>query len=146
MILIIKGPPVAQGRPRFARIGAGVRTYDPAKSSDWKKDIAWQAKEQGARIMEGPLSVEVIFYLPRPKSLPKKILHHIKKPDLDNLSKAVQDGLKGIAFRDDSQIVSLAARKVYAEHGGSPGVWINIVPALNSEVIFWLDYPGAPGE
>ena len=95
MILIIKGPPVAQGRPRFARIGAGVRTYDPAKSSDWKKDIAWQAKEQGARMMEGPLRMELIFYLPRPKSLPKKVQYHTKKPDLDNFLKSLLDGSKG---------------------------------------------------
>jgi len=130
VILMIKGSPVAQGRPRFARIGQGVRTYDPAKSSAWKKDIAWQAKEQGARVMEGPLSVEVIFYLPRPKSLPKKVNHHTKRGDLDNYLKGLFDSLNGVAFRDDSQIVSLHARKVYAEHRGSPGVWINIEPVL----------------
>lgn len=39
-----------------------------------------------------------------------------KRPDLDNITKAILDGLNGHAFRDDAQVVKLEAVKIY----GSP--------------------------
>jgi len=100
----IYGNPVAQGKPRFARI--------KTKSG---KEIKWQAIEQKTSMMRGAVEMELYFYLSRPKSLPKKAIWHIKKPDLDNLIKAVKDELKGICYRDDSQIISLVAQKVYGK-------------------------------
>ena len=35
------------------------------------------------------------------------------KPDLDNIAKAVLDGLNGLAFDDDKQVVSLKVSKRY---------------------------------
>ena len=64
-------------------------------------------------IHEGPLRLTMSFYLPRPKSLPKKVTHHIKKPDVSNLLKSVEDAMKGILYRDDSQIVEVFVRKNY---------------------------------
>jgi Holliday junction resolvase RusA-like endonuclease len=122
----VYGSPVAQGRPRFARIGNHVRAYDPGKSKSWKETVKWQAIENRVRLMEGPLHMILHFRLPRPKSLPKKVLHHTKKPDLDNLVKGVKDGLKGVCYLDDSQVIRLAATK---EYGEQPGVEVRIVPA-----------------
>jgi len=45
--------------------------------------------------------------------MPKKIEHHIKKPDLDNLAKSVKDALQGLIYKTDSQIVELILRKRY---------------------------------
>ena len=112
--LQIFGDPVAQGRPSAFRRGNHIGMYDPGKSKDWKSEVRWQAIEQKARNMEGALVLELIFLLKRPKSLPRKVLHHIKKPDLDNLVKAIKDALKGICYRDDSQIVRINAEKIYA--------------------------------
>jgi Holliday junction resolvase RusA-like endonuclease len=42
---------------------------------------------------------------------------HTKKPDLDNVAKAIIDGMNGIIFKDDSQIINLHVTKVYAEVG-----------------------------
>ena len=126
----VYGSPVAQGRPRFARIGNHVRAYDPTKSKDWKSEVRWQAIERGAKIQDGPLDMILYFFLPRPKSLPKKVQHHTKKPDLDNLCKSVKDGLKGICYHDDSQIICLIARKGYVENGEQPGVVVQIGPTL----------------
>ena len=69
--------------------------------------------------------MELHFYLLRPKSLPKKIEHHVKKPDLDNLMKAIKDALKGVCYRDDSQIISVTATKKYTSL--NPGVAIEIM-------------------
>lgn len=122
--LWVAGQPVAQGRPRFARIGNGVRTFDPKKSSDWKHFIALRANAEGIRpFPQGvPLRVAVTFHLTRPASVSvKKRPHPTCKPDLDNFIKAAKDGLKGIAWHDDSQVVQIFAKKVYSD---TPGVKI----------------------
>lgn len=129
----VYGSPVPQGRPRFARVGPYVRTYDPAKSRSWKDAVALQARDElkgGKKLLEGPLWMFLHFKLPRPKSLPKKVQHHTKKPDLDNLVKGVKDGLKGICYADDSQVVRLAATK---EYGEQPCVMVRIVTATEPE-------------
>ena len=38
-----------------------------------------------------------------------------KKPDVDNIAKVICDVLNGIAYHDDTQIVSLNVSKVYTE-------------------------------
>ena len=61
------------------------------------------------------MSLTVRFYLPRPKSLPKRVTEHTKKPDLDKLLRAVLDACTtGGVWRDDSQVATIHARKVYA--------------------------------
>jgi len=126
--LRVYGLPVAQGRPRARafRVGAFTRVsvYDPANSKDWKRTVQAQALERKpATPAEGPLSMSLAFLLPRPKSLPKRERHHIKKPDADNLAKAVKDALRGVVYRDDSQIVDLHVTKGYDP---APGVVIRV--------------------
>ena len=117
----IRGNPVPQGRARaFTRPGMkGVRFYDPGASKDWKGLVRDQVLAQSPeKIGTGPISIKAEFRLKRPVSLPKKVLHHVKKPDLDNLIKAVKDSLKGICWADDSQIVHYGdMTKKYAEPG-----------------------------
>lgn len=38
-----------------------------------------------------------------------------KKPDIDNIAKAVLDALNGVAYRDDTQVVELQMRKKYSD-------------------------------
>lgn len=38
-----------------------------------------------------------------------------KKPDIDNVVKAVLDALNKVAYRDDNQVVELQIRKQYSE-------------------------------
>ena len=39
----------------------------------------------------------------------------LKKPDIDNCIKVILDSLNGIAYKDDSQVVSLKIEKYYAD-------------------------------
>jgi Holliday junction resolvase RusA-like endonuclease len=109
----VHGTPVAQGRPRFFRRGNFVGVYDPEKSKSWKETVKWQAIQQNKKYFNEALTMHLEFYLPRPMSLPKKVIYPIKRPDIDNLIKGVKDALKGICYRDDSQIISLSANKNY---------------------------------
>lgn len=44
-----------------------------------------------------------------------KKIRPIKRPDLDNVLKAVSDALNKIAYKDDSQIVGAVLRKYYGD-------------------------------
>ncbi|MCK5132378.1 MAG: RusA family crossover junction endodeoxyribonuclease [Candidatus Sabulitectum sp.] len=131
----IEGAPVAQGRPRFARMGNFTKVYDPKKSKDWKEYVLKVAKSKlgKAPLLEGPLEMTLVFWMPRPKSLPKKVIHHIKKPDVDNLVKGVKDALSGFCYGDDKQIIELHAVKKYALVGEPGGVDVAIREISESE-------------
>ena len=118
------GEPVAQGRPRFARMGAGVRAYDPEKSRTYKDYVRAAALEVKPDVpLEGPLLLMVEAYRSIPKSMSKKkqaaalagSLQPTTKPDLDNIIKGLKDALKGIIWRDDSQVVNIIAGKWYSD-------------------------------
>lgn len=125
----VYGFPVAQGRPRAFKIPATgqIRVYDPAKSRSWKQDVKTQVLEKLAftsdGLAEGPLEVYLGFKLQRPKSAPKRRLYPDRKPDLSNMARAVEDALKGVVYRDDSQIVRLVLEKDYDPQ---PGVVIRV--------------------
>ena len=61
--------------------------------------------------------------MPIPASWPKKAkaaalagqVAASSKPDLDNMVKAVFDGLNGIAWIDDKQVIEESSRKMYGE-------------------------------
>jgi len=120
------GCPVPQGRPRaFYNKAAGrITMYDPAASRSWKTDIKLQVLKDRPRDLVpalGALILTLTFFLPRPRSLPKRVRHPIRKPDADNLAKAVKDALRGIIYKDDAQVITLHVAKVYHE---APGVEI----------------------
>ena len=125
----IPGNPKAKGRPKFAVRGGFARAYTPAKTRDYEQTVAQHGREAIKEPLEGPLCVDLTFALPVPASTSKKLAKtllntpHQKKPDLDNLIKAVTDGLNGIAYIDDGQISEIRARKIYSDN---PGVSVEI--------------------
>lgn len=54
-----------------------------------------------------PLALYVVAYQQLPNSFPKRVISSpfLNRPDIDNVLKAVMDGLTGVAFADDKQIV-----------------------------------------
>jgi len=102
-------------------LGATV-TSDNPNLKEWQHSVAEGARRALAQLPEheqtvltGPVALDVLFDLPRPQSLPKKVTAHVKKPDLDKLARGVKDALSKILWRDDSQVTELRARKRYAE-------------------------------
>jgi len=118
MTFDVLGIPVAQGRPKFTTRSGYGRAYDPKKSVQGKHDFKMQSlKYRPKELIKEAIQLDIIFYLPRPKSLPKKVIYHTKKPDIDNLVKLCCDSMKGIFFIDDSQIIRLNAKKRYCIEG-----------------------------
>lgn len=122
----VDGNPVAQGRPRLTTRGRFLHAYDPEKSRDWKRTVHYAVCQQMSEKrmlapIDGPLALAIRFDLMRPKSV--RSSYPAKRPDIDNLVKACTDALNGVLWRDDSQIVELAAEKRYAER---PGVEIHV--------------------
>lgn len=124
--LVIYGEPVAQGRPRFARVGKYVHTYDPQKSKNYKQLVRFWVTQQikkieGFKPLEKALYVDLTFWLPIPINWSKKkridadngIIRPIVKPDTDNIVKSVTDSCNGLLWVDDSIITDLHARKRY---------------------------------
>lgn len=121
---IVYGIPSPKGRARFARVGAFVRTFTPAKTVAYEGLVGKEAKLAmlNERPLETPVMVCLYFKMPIPASYSKKRVaacldgseKHTKKPDLDNLAKACLDGMNGIVYKDDCQITSLHMTKVYS--------------------------------
>ena len=105
----VPGPPVPQSRPRVFRNG-GVKT-DSDKVANYKQHVQWCAP---AKKLDGPLRLQVCAYLPRPKK-EKSSGYHSKRPDLDNIVKAILDALNGKIFADDGQVAEIVARKMTDE-------------------------------
>lgn len=98
---------------------------DSAKrSAPWKLQVAQAAGEavNGAGLLDGPLELSVIFTVPRPKShygarglRPSAPQHPTVRPDVTKLLRAVEDACTGVVWRDDAQVVTQHAYKVYGE-------------------------------
>lgn len=113
-----------------------IITTDNPKSKGWQQLVAEQAQTVARDgLFVGPVVLAVVFHLPRPQSLPKKVLHHTKKPDLDKLVRSTKDALKGVLYNDDAQVVELHARKVYAAVAAAPHAVITLQEAADQALV-----------
>ena len=116
----VMGTPKGKARPRFVRCGKGVRTYTPKATETYQNDVltAYMQSNKGIKL-NGPIYARISAYFDMPKSTPKYkragMRWYDKKPDVDNVVKAVMDALNGIAYDDDKQVVWLVIRKMYGE-------------------------------
>jgi Holliday junction resolvase RusA-like endonuclease len=68
--------------------------------------VRGQAMRAGAKPIEGPVTLQCVFYL-----------GDLRRVDLSNLIKLIEDALNKTAYRDDAQIVSHGqSRKVLSRH------------------------------
>ena len=96
----------------------------PARAQAEKVRIAWEAKAQWqAEPLAGPVSLILTYSSVPPKSWTKKkrsdalrglVLPDHDMRDIDNLVKLTMDGLTGVIYGDDRQVVRLTAVWSYA--------------------------------
>jgi Holliday junction resolvase RusA-like endonuclease len=95
-----------------------VITSDNPQNKGWRQLVAEGASralaESGVGLIDTPVHLSVAFYLPRPKSLPKRVAAHVKRPDLDKLLRSVGDALTRVVWADDAQLVKITGAKDYA--------------------------------
>lgn len=75
-------------------------------------------------LVSSAVELRIDFYFARPKSLPKKVNHHIKKPDLSKLIRSIEDSLTNIVWNDDSQVIRVVATKNYGTPRAEIGVYV----------------------
>lgn len=118
---IVPGGPVGKARPRMTRSG---HAYTPEKTVSYENLVKMRFIEKYPDWVPvaGEAKIKLIAYYPIPKSASKRkriemdigTIRPTKKPDVDNIMKAIADALNGIAYVDDSQIVTAEVRKYYS--------------------------------
>lgn len=99
--LVIPGRPVPKQRPRFSRTG---HIYTPRKTKDYEDFVGWKAKEVITEPLTGDIALHIRVYVNRNVFA-----------DIDNIAKAIMDGLNGIAYKDDKQVVCLTVQRLRGE-------------------------------
>ena len=133
----VLGLPAPQGSK--THVGDGRMVESSKRVKPWRRQVAAAYADRNfGDMLDGPVSIIVDFYLPRPKahygtgrnagtlkgSAP---VEHLTMPDLDKLVRAVGDALTRLAWRDDSQIVAWHAYKHYATTMAPVGAQITIL-------------------
>jgi|SRR5579864_3923908 len=117
--IIIPGTPLPWRAPYVGTRGA----YSPRTAVMNDLRIVLKREYSGS-VFVNPINVDFEFYMPIPVSTSKKkrvlmlerVIMPSKIPDLDNLRKFGSDLLQGIAYENDSIIVSGYSIKVYGEN------------------------------
>jgi Holliday junction resolvase RusA-like endonuclease len=130
---IVPGEPQGKGRARVGTIAGKARMFTPAKTVAYEGLVAHAAQQamRGVPPFLGPCRIEldVLCAVPASWSAKKRAqalagsIRPAKKPDADNVLKAVCDGINGVVWRDDVQAVEGDWRKLYAE---TPGVRVRV--------------------
>lgn len=121
----VEAVPVTQGSMKSLGRGRMAHVNGPQLSA-WRTLLAVEARAAGAVSVEStvPVRVEVVFWLPRPASVKRH--RPTAKHDLDKLLRAVLDGLTGVCFVDDGQVVETSAAKYYADDDHPVGAAITV--------------------
>jgi len=130
--ITVHGDPVPKGRPRFTSRNGFNRVYTPKKTKLYEELIRNQLKIKYPHIntISQPVHVQIIAVFKRPQRLKTKKSHqglilHTKRPDLDNVAKAIFDALNSI-LHDDAIICSMHSIKFYSEINQNPRTIIKI--------------------
>lgn len=102
-----------QSRPRFTTRGGFVKAYKDKRDVAYEQEIAKAYREAGGTLHTGAVEIHITAYRALPQSRPLKVTHEPDTfmPDVDNLCKIFLDALNGVAYKDDSQVVYLIAKK-----------------------------------
>ena len=125
--------PAAKGRPKVMvnpKTGKPI-VYTPKKTARFEAKVAAMAQQYFPEPFRGAVGIRLKFLMPRPKRLmrvrdPDGEVPHVSRPDLDNLEKAIIDGLNGVAFLDDRQVYAKRSEKVYHAKNGFPQVLVAV--------------------
>ena len=109
------------------------------KVKPWREDVRNAAQQAyHGPPLDGALTLTITFTMPRPakhymandRTRPLRAdapYWHTSQPDATKLTRAVEDALKGLTWRDDAQVAAQHVTKVY---GDRPGARVLIVESI----------------
>ena len=115
--VFVKGIPKAQPRPRMTANG---HVYNPDSADAWKEEVKAAFTAYSGERITAPVHLRVYFFMPVPKGMKieskdNRYVPHIKKPDADNLLKAVMDAMtEAGVWKDDALVFWTESTKWYA--------------------------------
>ena len=140
--IIVPGDP--HGQPRAGvQTGRGRRPrfYSRSKIVQYWRQTIRDVYRTSSVVHAGnrALRIRLVFFFPRPqrlmrKEVPPGRIPYTKKPDIDNVSKAVLDALNGVAYDDDAQVYDLRVQKWYVGLGAG-GFFPPCEPHTQIEII-----------
>ena len=128
MIAILTIPGKAQAKQRartfYNKAVGHISTWTPDATTNYETYVKMLYAQKGLPMFDCPVSLQVDIFMAVPVSESKKkrelkLLNQIlptKKPDIDNIVKSIKDALNKVAWKDDSYVVDLIAKKRYAEN------------------------------
>lgn len=129
----VPGEPQGKGRAKIVKIGGFSRMATPEKTVAYEGLVAHSARLAmgGHELLQGACTVELDVLCSVPASWSKKkqaaalagTVRPTKKPDVDNVVKAVFDGMNGVVWKDDVQAVTVVVRKRFMP---IPGVNVRV--------------------
>lgn len=123
---VVPGKPFGKQRPRVACRGKFSKAYTPEKTKTYENLVKlFYAQESKGEMFpeDAELEIKIVAYYEIPKSVSKvkreKMLsgriRPTKRPDLDNVAKAIYDSLNKVAYHDDAAIVEARISKYYSD-------------------------------
>lgn len=125
MRIEVHGQPQGKQRARVCMRGNFARAYTPETTASYENliNLSYIQALKGAPspFWDKPVKIKIQAIYQIPKSFSKKrtaaaldgLVRPQVKPDIDNVVKVVCDALNKIAYKDDTQVVEIIARKWY---------------------------------
>lgn len=124
----IPGIPQPQGsKQAFVRGKRAVLVESNKKLPAWRKLVTEKLEEANVSCapLEGAVALDVMFFIPRPKSVTRE--YPSVKPDLDKYIRSIGDSATDAGVvNDDSQIVEIVAYKCYADAEQPAGALVTL--------------------
>lgn len=134
----IEGEPKGKERARTVMQGGKVHSFTPKATKTYEAQVKAAFEECGGKMHETAaikISVEAYYTIPKSKTgaARERVIvedRPQKKPDIDNVVKIICDGLNGVAYKDDSQVVEISAAKHWAtDDKPCVLVWVHAIDA-----------------
>lgn len=108
----LQGKVLGKARPRFTRDG---HVFTPYATRTYENAVRQAYMAAGGDLIDGVIHIDIEAVTGVQKSVSKKKQTErimgselsVRKPDVDNIAKIVLDALNGVAYQDDSQVVSM---------------------------------------
>jgi Holliday junction resolvase RusA-like endonuclease len=130
--ITVIGTPAPQGSKRH--VGRGVMIESCKQVKPWREAVKWAVIEAGSPKIYGPISLRIVFTLPKPKSAPKRRkTYPDRKPDIDKLVRSTLDAITEVGLiEDDARVTHLIALKVFPGDSGGLDVPGAVITAMEA--------------